>query len=167
MPKKTLSATLTKIREAQSVPPLALVAPANTAHEPMPETFGKSAAWSISVDGNELGDADDAFLRIRARGDVARLFAGSKMVDDHFLDGSIWEIGLNRFRQEIKSPLTLTILPLRSDAPVYLDGGVAKMVSGEQTAEVLGIDVVPQYRLHLQTVVERPAGQAKARIRKH
>jgi hypothetical protein len=147
---RTLSATLTKMRDAQPVPPLVLGAPANTAHEPMPETFGKSAAWSISIGGDELADADDAFLRIRARGDVARLFSGITMIDDHFLDGSTWEIGLNRFRQEIKTPLTLTILPLRSDAPIYLDGGVAKMVSGEQTAEVLSVEVVPQYRLHLR-----------------
>jgi len=150
-PKRTMSAELTKLRDAQPVPPLALGAPANTAHEPMPETFGKSAAWAITIRGAALGAQDDAFLRIRARGDVARLFSGVTMLDDRFLDGSVWEIGLSRFASEIKSPLMLTILPLRRDAPIYLDGGVASMVSGDQTAEVLDVSVVPQYRLHVQT----------------
>jgi beta-galactosidase len=150
-PVRHMSATLTKIRDAQPVPPLVLGAPANTAHEPMPETFGKSAAWTITVTGDVLGGDSDAFLRIRARGDIARLFSGLSMIDDHFLDGGVWEIGLKRFPSEIKTPLVLTILPLRNDSPVYLDGGVAKMVSGDQTADASEVTIVPQYRLRLQT----------------
>ena len=144
-----MSAVVNKIREAQPVPPLVLGAPANTAHEPLPKSFGKSAAWTITMGGDALKGDDDAFLRIRARGDIARLFSGMTMMDDHFLDGSVWEIGLKRFSSEVKSPLILTVLPLRSDAPIYLDGGVAGMVSGSQTAEVLEASVVPQYRLHV------------------
>jgi beta-galactosidase len=151
VPERHLSATLTKIRDAQPVPALVLGAPANTAHEPMPETFGKSAAWTIAVSGDALGGDGDAFLRIRARGDIARLFSGMSMMDDRFLDGSVWEIGLKRFASEIKTPLVLTVLPLRSDAPIYLDGGVAKMVNGDQTAEVSDVEIVPEYRLRLQT----------------
>ena len=150
-PARTMSAELTKLHDALPVPPLTLGAPANTAHEPMPETFGKSAAWSIAIKGAPLGDSDDAFLRIRARGDVARLFSGATMLDDQFLNGSVWEIGLNRFESEIKSPLMLTVLPLRSDAPIYLDGGVAGMVTGDQTADVTSVEVVPQYRLQVLT----------------
>jgi beta-galactosidase len=148
-PERRMPAVLAKIREALPVPPLVLGAPANTAHEPLPETFGKSAAWTITLRGDTLTGDDDAFLRIRARGDVARLFSGMTMLDDHFLDGSVWEIGLKRFASEIKTPLMLTVLPLRSDAPIYLDGGVPKMVSGDQIAEVLEASVVPQYRLRL------------------
>lgn len=150
-PVRRMSATLTRIRAAQPVPPLVLGAPANTAHEPAPETLGKSAAWTIAMSGVALKEGDDAFLRIRARGDVAQLFSGMSMMDDHFLDGSVWEIGLKRFASEIKTPLTLTVLPLRSNSPIYLDGGVAKMVSGDQTADVSDVTIVPQYRLRLLT----------------
>jgi hypothetical protein len=162
-PKRAMTATLMKTRDAQPVPPLVLGAPANTAHEPMSETFGKSAAWTIYLSGAAPSEENDAFLQIRARGDVARLFVGTTMIDDHFLDGSTWEIGLKHFAFEIKSPLTLTVLPLRSDSPIYLDGGVPSMVSGEQTAEVLGVDVVPQYRLHLQTT----PGAKRSRAKRH
>jgi beta-galactosidase len=148
-PKRTLTVTLTKLHDAQPVPPLVLGAPANTAHEPAPEVFGKSAAWSIAIHGGAIDDKDDAFLRIRARGDVARLFSGITMLDDRFLDGSTWEIGLGRFSAEAKQPLILTVLPLPKDAPIYLDAGVAAMVDGDQTAEVQDVSVVPEYHLHL------------------
>jgi hypothetical protein len=150
-PARDVPVTLTQIRDAQPVPPLTLGVPSNTAHEPMPETFGKSAAWSISIGGPPLKPGEDDFLQIRARGDVGRLFASVTMLDDHFLDGSVWEIGLKRFATQTRTPLTLTVLPLRADAPIYLDGGVAAMVTGEQTAEVTSVEVVPQYRLHLQS----------------
>jgi hypothetical protein len=148
-PERTLTATLTKLRDAQPVPPLVLGAPANTAHEPAPEVFGKSGAWSIAIHGGAIDDKDDAFLRVRARGDVARLFSGVTMLDDRFLDGSTWEIGLGRFSAEAKQPLTLTVLPLRKDAPIYLDAGVAAMVDGDQTAEIQDVSVAPEYHLHL------------------
>jgi beta-galactosidase len=149
-PARTVSVTLTKIRDALPVPPLVLGPPANTAHEPMPETFAKSAAWTIAIARSGLTPQDNAFLRIDARGDVARLFAGTQMLDDHFLDGGVWEIGLKHFATQIASPLTLTILPLRADAPIYLDGGTAKMVEGRQTASVSDVSVVPQYRLRIR-----------------
>jgi hypothetical protein len=151
-PKRTMAISLKKLRDAQPVPPLTLGFPANTPHEPMPETFAKSAAWSITVRGARPSESEGAFLRIRARGDVARLFAGTTMLDDHFLDGSIWDVGLNRFSKEITAPLVLTVLPLRSDAPIYLDGGVAAMTGGQdQVADVLDVSAVPQYRLHIHT----------------
>jgi hypothetical protein len=155
-PARPVSVTFTKIRDALPVPPLVLGAPANTTPEPMPETFAKSAAWTIAISRSGLTARDDAFLRISARGDVARLFAGTQMLDDRFLDGSAWEIGLKHFSAQTGAPLTLTVLPLRSDAPIYLDGGVAKMVQGSQTASVSEVSIVPQYRLRIRADPPKP-----------
>jgi hypothetical protein len=160
---RSIGATLAKIRDARPVPPLAMTGPKGTAVEPTPETFGKSAAWSIRLPADALTGVDDAFLRIQARGDVGRLFAGMTMIDDHFLDGRVWEVGLKRFAAEIKAPLMLTVLPMRRDAPIYLDGGVAGMVDGDQTAEVTSVNVEPQYRLRIQTGVARRAPARPAR----
>jgi beta-galactosidase len=155
-PARPVSVALTKTRDALPVPALVLGAPANTAHEPMPETFAKSAAWTIAISRSGLTAGDDAFLRINARGDVARLFAGTQMLDDRFLDGSVWEIGLKHFAAQTGVPLTLTILPLRSDAPIYLDRGVAKMVEGDQTASVSDVSITPQYRLRIRPEAPKP-----------
>jgi hypothetical protein len=149
-PSRSIEARIAKIREARPVPPLAMTGPGGTAVEPTPETFGKSAAWSIRLPPGALTGVDDAFLRIQARGDVGRLFAGMTMIDDHFLDGRVWEVGLKRFAAEIRAPLMLTVLPMRRDAPIYLDGGVASMVDGDQTAEVTAVSVAPQYRLRIR-----------------
>ena len=56
---------------------------------------------------------------------------------------------MKRFADRLDQPLTLTVLPLRKDTPVYLDNGVDSMVTGDQTAEVLQVKAVPQYRLTL------------------
>jgi hypothetical protein len=77
------------------------------------------------------------------------LFSGGWLMDDHFLSQATWEVGLKRFAKRLDQPLTLTVLPLRKDTPIYLDNGVASMVTGDQTAEVLEVKAVPQYRLTL------------------
>ena len=150
-PKRVIPVVVAKLRDAQPVPPLAMTGPGKTAVEPMPETFGRSAAWTIAVPPHALDGVEDVFLRIDARGDVGRLFSGVTMLDDQFLEGRAWEVGLKRFSHEIQAPLTLTVLPMRRDAAIYLDRGVGAMVSGDQTAEVVGIEAVPQYALRLKS----------------
>jgi hypothetical protein len=144
---RTILVTLTKTRDARPVPPLAMTGPGGTAVAPVPETFGRSAAWTIALPPGALDGVADVFLRIDARGDVGRIFSGVTMLDDRFFEGAVWEVGLKRFKTEIRQPLTLTILPMREDAAIYLDRGVAGMVHGDQTADVLAVSAVPQYAL--------------------
>jgi hypothetical protein len=92
---------------------------------------------------------NDIFLEIKARGDVGRFVSGGWLMDDHFFSGATWEIGLKGFTSRLDKPLTLTILPLCKDAPIYLDGGIGAMVTGDQTAELVDIQAVPQDRLSL------------------
>ena len=121
----------------------------NTVVVPAPETFAQAAAWRVDLPKGIPGQWNDVFLHIKARGDVGRLFSGGWLMDDHFLSEAIWEIGLKGFMDHLDKPLTLTILPLRKDTPIYLDDGVAAMVTEEQSAELTDIRAVPQYRLIL------------------
>jgi hypothetical protein len=149
-PEKTIAATLTKTREAGVAPPINIGGAAKRALQPYPETFGRSAAWSISVPANALNGVSDAFLKISYQGDVARLFSGATMLDDEYFYGPAWTIGLKRFAEQIKSPLTLTVLPLRKDAPIYIDDAVrAALPADDQVARVISVKVIPQYRLDL------------------
>lgn len=147
---KTITPSLAKLRDALPVPPPPMTGPEHTAAAPVPETFGRSAAWTLSLPKDALDGVEDVFLRIEARGDVARLFSGTTMLDDRFLDGAAWEIGLKRFAAQLAKPLTLTVLPMRRDSPVYLEHGIVQMVDGEQTAQVLKVDAVAQYALRLR-----------------
>jgi hypothetical protein len=61
-------------------------------------------------------------LRIHYTGDVARLTLNGKLLDDDFFTGRAFELGLKRYAPEILTgDLRLEILPLRKDAPIYLE----------------------------------------------
>jgi hypothetical protein len=63
-----------------------------------------------------------ALLRIHYVGDVARLTLNGKLIADNFYAGREFDLGLNRYAPEIFSgDLRLEILPLRRDAPIFLE----------------------------------------------
>ena len=71
-----------------------------------------------------LAGAPRTFLQIAYEGDVARVYAGDRFDNDNFYKGMPWELALWRYTpQELAQGLELKILPLRSDAPIYLPPG--------------------------------------------
>jgi len=80
-----------------------------------------AGTWEVSVPKDTLQGAHEVFLRIDYVGDIARAYLGGRLIDDDFYFGRPWEIGLSRFAPEIlEKGLTIKILPLRRDAPIYL-----------------------------------------------
>ena len=68
-----------------------------------------------AIQGNPL-------LRIRYVGDVARLTLNGKLIADNFYSGREFDLGLKRYAPEIfTGDLRLEILPLRKDAPIFLE----------------------------------------------
>jgi hypothetical protein len=150
-PEKVITASLTEVRPAGVAPPISIGGLAARALQPYPEAFGRSAAWSIILPKDAIEGVADAFLNIDYQGDVARLFSGVEMLDDDYYYGGVWSIGLKRYRAQIQAPLTLTVLPLRKDAPIYIDDAVrAQLPPADQVAVVRSIKVVPQYALKIQ-----------------
>ncbi len=142
---------VTRLREPQAVPPIAIGGPAQAALQPYPETFGKSAAWTLSVPRAALAGVNDAYLQIHYTGDVARLFSGTELIDDAYYNGLVWEIGLKRYAGLLDKPFTLTLLPLRQDAPIYIEPEFRPKFAGAgQLAELGNIDIVPEYALQLR-----------------
>ena len=115
--------------------------------------FERSARWQISLPSNAMGGLSDIFLRIKYQGDVARLYAGDSLLADDFYNGQTWEIGLKRFTKEAfeEKGLSLQIMPLRRDAPVYIprDAWPTFPQSGE-VAEVESIEAAPEYGIRIQ-----------------
>ena len=63
-----------------------------------------------------------ALLRIRYVGDVARLTLNGKLIADNFYAGREFDLGLQRYAPEIfTGDLRLEILPLRKDAPIFIE----------------------------------------------
>lgn len=140
------------IRPAGDVPPVEIGGPARAAIQPLPEMHRAAAAWQFTVpaDAATATATRDAVLEIDYRGDIARLFDGPTMLDDAYWDGRRWRIGLKRFAGRLGRPWQLTLLPLRIDAPIYLDQRARKdLPATAQVATLGGMRLIPEHQLVL------------------
>ncbi|OYQ37718.1 hypothetical protein CHU95_00730 [Niveispirillum lacus] len=149
--KPPLEARIEKVRDAGTAPPIRIGGPAKAAMQPAPETYGRSAAWRIIIPDNALADVADLWLELDYQGDVGRLFSGVRLIDDHYFNGPAWRIALKRFAAEIRQPLNLTVMPLRADAPIYIqEEWKPKQEAGGQVATLKGARLVPEYGLTVE-----------------
>lgn len=149
--ERHVDATLSMLRPAQAVPAVQRGGLAQAALQPTPESFRSAAAWQISVPRAQLKGLDEAYLQIDFVGDIGRLFAGTRMLDDWYYSGYQWQVGLKQFESLLNQPLTLTVLPLRADAPIYIPKESRPDFGGQaQLAALRNVAVVPVYRLGLK-----------------
>ncbi len=107
------------------------------AMEPTDADFSQAAAWSLHFPADLLAHPDrHPVLQINYEGDVARVYAGDRFVNDNFYKGPTWELGLWRFTpEELAKGIDLKILPLRADTPLFLEKSARPAFDG--TSEVL------------------------------
>lgn len=122
------------------------------AEAPTDQEFGRAGVWQIQLSPKALQGLHEVFLRVNYAGDVARLYAGSHLLDDDFFHGGTWEIGLKRFAPELaRSGLDLKILPLRSDAPIYLPRDARpKFPPNGEVVDVLQMTARPEYEVRIR-----------------
>ena len=122
--------TINKIREAGKLRTIT-IGVNKVAEEPSDEDFNQAAVYTI-----DLPDVDrtDLLLNIDYRGDVARLYADGKLIDDNFYNGRPFLYGLWRLPKDCKQ-LELRILPLQKDMPIYFPRE-ADTTLGEQVNRV-------------------------------
>jgi hypothetical protein len=138
------TAEATLLRPAGSVRAVPVGGRANTAMQPYPEQFRPSAAWTVRTMAPAAPQVEQYLLRPDVVGDVARLFDGTRMVDDWYYSGFGWEFPL---RAQGSAELTLQLLPLRADAPIYLPSEARPDFDGKpQVAALRGISLSPVYR---------------------
>jgi beta-galactosidase len=148
--KYTAAAELVKeAGPAREVPMGKIAQPVAAA--PEDSDFAQAAVWNISLPRN-LDLAYDPILRIRYVGDVARVMLDGKLLDDNFYNGMEFDIGLTRHaRQILTGKLTLAILPLRKDAPIYLQRqAVPDFKGAEAIAELRSMSIVNRYSATLR-----------------
>ena len=136
---------VTQLAEAGPAPPVRMAN--EVAVKPPDEAFAAAARWRIRVPIVNSAAVDQWFLRITYQGDIARLYAGDRLVTDDFYHGAPWEIGLADPRAAgFEQGLQLQILPLRRDAPIYLAAGKPAFPKSGQLARLIQAQLVPQYR---------------------
>ena len=91
--------------------------------------------------------ANHAILRIAYEGDVARIYAGGKLLTDDFYHGAPLELGLWRVPPDaLKQGIELQVLALRNDAPIYLPPSVRPTFPPSGVvARLKAVEAIPEY----------------------
>ena len=87
------------------------------AEMPTNKDFDDATVWKISMKSVDSYQADRLFLQINYEGDCARVYADGKLVMDNFWNGKPM---LVRVSDLVGKDVELRILPLKKDAPIYL-----------------------------------------------
>jgi len=145
LPARSIKATVTPLREARPVRPVMIGGLAKAAIQPTPESFANAAAWNIDFPRQAK---QDALIEFDFVGDIGRLFSGTRMLDDWYYSGYRWQYAT---KHAGKGPLTLTVLPLRADAPIYLPKEGRPDFGGKaQLAQLRGVTITPVYKLSVR-----------------
>jgi beta-galactosidase len=153
---KQLTVQIDAVRTNQAPTPVKMGKPVawrdNAAVTIPPEDFDRADLWRVLVPKGALDGLSDAFLRIDYVGDTARLYAGTRFLDDDFYKGTVWEVGLKRFAPDITgTPLEIKILPLLKTAPIYLPKAAwPNFGTSDALGEIRQVDIAPEYEVSLQ-----------------
>ena len=112
--KKVGNKNIKKVKDA-AAPRIVPMGTQKVAAMPTNEDFEDAAIWNLNIKGLPTGS--DAFLKIDYAGDCARVYADGKLVMDNFWNGKPM---LVRMSDLAGKNVELRILPLRKDAPIYL-----------------------------------------------
>jgi hypothetical protein len=118
---------------------------------PDDSVYKNAGIWHIKLPSNEFSGLSDIFLDINYSGDIGRLYDGTRLLDDNFFNGTVWEVGLKHFElNKISNGIDLMILPLRKDAPLYIPSNLWPDFKGRsQIAKVNSFKTYPEYEIKL------------------
>ncbi len=138
--------------KAGNVPPTRLGPPASWRRAvpiaPGDADFEHAAKWTITIPASDWVGANELFLDVKYVGDVARLTSDGKLLTDNFYNGKTFQIGLSRFHSQIEQKgLELQILPIRKDAPIFLEDKYRIPPGEGQIVDLEDLTLVPQYQL--------------------
>ena len=121
---------------------------AGAAVQPIPEAFATAASWALKLPQQLSAKDEDVLLELDFVGDIGRVFSGTTMLDDWYYNGQRWQIGLKQFALKPGAELKLNVLPLRADAPIYIDAAHRPTFAQGQTqvAELRGARLLPVRR---------------------
>jgi hypothetical protein len=115
---------------------------------PTDADFTNAAVWKITLPAY-LDLKSNPLLQLHYIGDVARLTLNGKLIDDNFYAGRTFDLGLNRYAPEILTgDLRLEILPLRKDAPIYIEPKDRPDFGGkESVATVQNVEIINHHEV--------------------
>ena len=130
---KTKTITITKKKDA-AAPRIIPMGSQKVAAMPTNEDFENAAVWTLNISPSLSGrDSREgvSFLKISYAGDCARVYADGKLVMDNFWNGKPM---LVRMSDLAGKKVELRILPLRKDAPIYLQKEQKEILDNSKAA---------------------------------
>ncbi len=148
-PRLDLQSNWTKLRASDAAGPVKQGT--YNALAPTEADFEHAAEFRIEYPHSLPKGSSDVFLTVQYEGDVAHLYRGSTFLADDFFYGRDWEIGLKRFLDGGNaSDFLLKILPLRSDAPIFVEPGSRPALPPDsQVSEVKQMTLTPEYEIRV------------------
>jgi hypothetical protein len=111
----------------------------------------------LEIPSDLLAEVPDVFLRILSFGDVLNAFIDGELVSDHHCNGNPWEIGLKRFMpRAAEKGMYLYVTPLVKGTATakkvqpQLERAAGRTFTAEETAEIVSIEAVPEYRVRIE-----------------
>lgn len=158
-PKPETRSVIAQWKRIQSAAPAPTVNKDKNGGAVVPDdsAFDGAEIWQITVPKDALDGALETFLQIHYTGDIARAYIGDRLIDDDFFFGRPWEIGLRRFASEVfEKGITLKILPLRKDAPIYIPKD--RLPQFGENGEAVGVSEVTLEREYEAILARRRGG---------
>jgi hypothetical protein len=120
------------------------------AMQPEDADFAQAAVWRVRLPAG-VDASRDLRLRVHYTGDVLRAYHADTLLDDDFYHARPFEIGLRRYGPAVyQDGLTLKILPLREDAPIYItDRSQLKYDDNHVALSLAGVDVIETREVQL------------------
>ncbi|HWT65501.1 MAG TPA: beta-galactosidase [Terracidiphilus sp.] len=154
-PQRALKASVKLVAAAGEAAPVKL-GPLNGRDRPVAQApaegpLAGAGRWAVEIPAGAGDGLNEVYLEIGYAGDVARLSAGGRLLEDNFFDGKMWSVGLKQMLGEkIAGPLELSVLPLRRDAPVYFElAQPVEFDANGQAARVDSVKLVPEYEVRV------------------
>lgn len=114
------------------------------AEEPVDADFEQAAVYQITLPNDSSRYAlHSSLVEIEYRGDVARLYADGRLIDDNFYNGRPFQYALWRLPKGCRQ-LELRILPLQKDMPVYFPREADVQNPGEEVKSVTVKSISPK-----------------------
>lgn len=87
------------------------------AEMPTEADFAEASTWNLQLPPEITANADNHFLLVTYKGDVARVYADGKLVEDNFWNGKPFYV---RASNLVGKKVEIKILPMSPDYPIYL-----------------------------------------------
>lgn len=108
--------------------------------------------YTLEFPENLMEGVKDVRLQLDYSGDIGHAFLNSRLINDNFANGAVWEIGLKDFAQElVENPMVIYISPLREGANVNVESAMAgrREEAQSQKAKLHRAGLCPVYEIRV------------------